>query len=163
MIDQTIKRAIVITLLVVFTAKFASTIYDRWMGDTQTQMIENQAAFEDDQRGIAREQGQAEMQFIRAENCEKVLRNPLCALPKDFRDFTQCLNMLGGGHCDELPGINLCAAVEEIEQCADPFDDQKANGCDRLRVQARCKTKPAPASLEGLWRVRFDDGMWQGD
>jgi len=162
-IDQGLKRAIFITFVVVIVAKFASAFFDVWMGDTQDEMIANQETFKKHHRGLAVSHNAARTQAIVAENCRKLMSTRLCAHPKNLREAGECLLNLNMGSCDLLPRVQLCAAVEELRLCSDIFEDQKENGCDRLRRNADCKVKPAPENRENLWKIKLDDGMWHGN
>ena len=162
MIDRGFKRAIFITFVVVITAKLASAVFDGWMGDTQDEMVENQEAFLRHQQGIAASQNAARNQALIAQNCQILMSRKLCSRPKDFWEAGECLHMLDMSRCDQLPRVHLCAAVEELELCMDTFEDQKENGCDRLRRNASCDEKPAPEDRANLWKIRLDDGLWDG-
>ena len=162
-IDRAILRAIGITFLVVITARVTSTLYDRWMDDRQDEMIANQAALAEHVKGRVAEENEANTRVLRETRCLELVSADPCVRPKDLDEAGDCVRRLARARCGELPHIQLCVAVEEIEACADPFEDQDANGCNRMRRSARCQKRPAPEQREGLWTFRFDDGLWQGD
>lgn len=161
--DQTIKRALFITFLVVVVAKLSSAMFDGFMSDTQNEMIENQQAYQENLSDLATSQSQAKAAAARAARCQKVMRSERCTHPTSYREIGRCLGDMKMAGCRELPRVDLCAAVEELERCADPFADPKRSGCRDLRRIADCKHHPAAADREGLWRIELDDGMWRGD
>lgn len=163
MIDQTIKRAIIITFIVVIVARLSSFLFDVWMGETQDEMIANQQTLSDFQQGLAATENEARLAEYRINRCHELMQAAPCLRPTDFEAVGECLLSLDHATCDELPHVHLCSAVEELEVCADPFEDQKANGCDRLRRYASCRKKPATADRDGLWKIVLDDGMWHGE
>lgn len=162
MIDRGLQRAIFITFVVVIVAKLASAVFDGWMGDTQDEMVANQKTFVEHQQGLAASQNAARNQAIVADNCRILMSRKMCSRPKDFREAGECLLTLNMSRCDQLPRVNLCAAVEELELCMDTFEDQKQNGCDQLRRNASCNDKPAPENRANLWKIKLDDGFWNG-
>lgn len=161
--DEKIKRAIILTFIIVGVAKLSSAAFDFWMGDTQEDMIENQRIFEAHQRGLAQAENQNRAWAGRQARCRKMLAAKPCLRPKDFYEAGSCLIALDATQCDQLPDLQLCAAVEELQECSDEFADQQKNGCNKLRRKANCKHKPAPADREGLWEIEFDDGLWHGE
>ena len=162
MIDQTIKRAIVIPIIVVVVAKIASGMYDEWMGGTQDEMIANQQAFASETRRLVQKENEAHVMMVVTENCTKLLEMDMCTRARDVHAAAECMMALSAGQCDLMPSVHLCGAVQKIKVCADRFADQKENGCDRLRRYASCDRKPAPPELENLWTLRLDDGLWHG-
>ena len=162
MMDRTIKRAILIPFIVVIAAKTASTVYDQWMGETQSDMIANQEALAANTRQHVKMQNDAHVQTLVAEACEGVMRTPMCTRAKGMGEAADCILAMANASCAMLPSVHLCGAVEQLKECADPFADAKANGCALLRRHADCERNPAPDDLRGLWRVKLDDGLWDG-
>lgn len=162
MIDRNIKRAATLTFVVVIVAKASSLLFDTWMDDSQDQMIDNHEKFELHQRGLVTSQNRARVQANIAENCRTFMTVAPCFRPRDFQEVEECLLSLQTRSCNQLPYVNLCAAVEELQLCADVFADQNENGCDRLRRYADCVHHPTPPDRERLWKIRLHDGLWDG-
>ncbi len=161
--DQSIKRTLILAVVVVVVGKLVSGAYDAFFVDSQVEMRDNQQAMRNAELREAQEQNAARNAERRARECAEIQRSRACASARDSRDVQACLQNLRRESCHYQPRIHLCAAVEELEACADPFADQRHNGCNRLRATAQCAEKPAPATREGLWRIGLDDGMWDGD
>lgn len=164
-VDEGIKRALLLTILVVVVAKLTSLGFDAWMENRQEEIVDNQKALSAEMSRRATEERRAEADEARERSCRALLARSPCQWPKDFSEAGQCLIRLGERGCDQLADVHLCAAVESLELCSDGFEDQGKNGCDRLRRRAQCARKPAPAAedREGLWEIVFDDGLWHGE
>lgn len=163
MIDPQIKRTVVMVAVVVALAKILSAAYDAMFVDSQeevrvaAQQARNEQLAHDQQMNLARN---AER---RAAKCLEVQKSRVCTAAKNDREIRACLTNMRSHSCDNLPRIHYCAAVQELEKCADPFADQKHNGCESLRRVADCRNKPAPNDREHLWQIGLDDGLWDGD
>ncbi len=157
MIDPRIKRAGLIALAVLVLAPLASAVWNDWMEGTQKEMIENQIKFAEHHRGRPVKETAAERAQRTARLCGETLEIDECTVPESVWDVRRCLDRLRRNGCDSLPEIHLCAAVEQLEICEDPFLDHARNGCDRLRETANCRSKPTPDELPSdLWLIRFD-------
>lgn len=141
-----VKLWVTIAFVLFAVLPAASSRFDAWMNDTQDQMVTNQAMAEQKERDIARADNQERIHAAHAQNCEGVLDTQRCSDPTSFRDLEGCLRALRGGSCDDLQGVNLCAAVGEIRECRAPRSDAVAAGCKRLRIAADCAHRPAPES-----------------
>ena len=97
-------------------------------------------------------------------NCARQLAGRACTDARDMAEAGRCLRNLRRGQCERvMPMINVCAAVQGIETCADPFINQKKNGCERLRKTAGCAESPAPADLDGYFMLTVRDGILDED
>lgn len=163
--DEGIKRAIVITVVVVVFAKIASAGYDWLVGNSSDELDANLQARESSFSQELADQAEAKMAAHRAKRCLEIQQSKLCDRPKDLYAVRRCLREMRTADCGALPRVNLCAVVESLETCADGWADQDKNGCNRLRRTADCKGRPIPedpAERQNLWKLRLDDGMWDG-
>ena len=163
MIDQGIKRAIVIGAVVVVVGKIVGAGYDAFVGEADANMIENQIAIEAHNRRVSAEASRAKNAEIRSAKCERAKKSRECSAARGHRDVETCLFKLHASSCQIEPEIHLCGIVESIEACADPFADQEHNLCNSLRRRAQCKKMPAPDNLDGLWTITKDDGITTGE
>lgn len=163
MIDQSIKRAVILAVIVVVVAKLASAMLDGLMWTSEEEAAANRQAFQEHHQVLASSQNEAIVRERIAEHCLKTMSQPACTHPKKYREVRTCISSLKFARCGELPRVNLCAAVEELERCADPFADPKRSGCRDLRRVADCRNHPAPEDRSGLWMIEMDDGFWHGD
>ena len=161
--DQSIKRTLVLAVVVVVVGKLVSGAYDAFFVDSQVEMRENQQAMRNAEMREAQEQSAARKAERRARRCAEIQQSRVCTSARGNGEIRTCLVRLRNEGCHHQPRIQLCAAVEELEECADPFADQRHNGCNSLRTAAQCKQLPAPDDRDGLWQIGLDDGMWDGE
>ena len=161
--DQSIKRAVVLAVVVVVVAKLASAMLDELMWTSEEEAAANREAFHQHHQVLAASQNEAELRERIAEHCLELMETPSCRHPENHREVRTCISSLKFARCGQLPRVNLCAAVEELERCADPFEDAKRTGCRDLRRVADCRNHPAPEDRSNLWKIELDDGFWRGD
>ena len=161
--DQSIKRAVILAVIVVVVAKLASAFLDGLMWTSEEEAAANREAFHENHQSLAASQNEAERAERLADRCRQAMARPACTHPKSHREVRTCIASLARASCGELPRVNLCAAVESLERCADPFEDPKRTGCRDLRRVADCRNHPAPEDRTNLWMVELDDGFWRGD
>jgi hypothetical protein len=85
--------------------------------------------------------------------CEGIFKSQICTDPRSFGELEKCLWRLRGLECDNLDGVNLCAAVKELRPCKVPRNDRIAGGCEQLRVVADCAGKPALLKPTHNWSI----------
>ena len=131
-------------------------MWDHWIDGTQQDMIDNQIQFQAHHEGRTQNQNTARVEQVAGEHCQALMRSGDCEEPRRRSDVENCLYKLNLGGCDSLPRVHPCGALELIENCVDPFADQRENGCTSLRRAANCDVKPAPEKLAGLSRINYD-------
>jgi hypothetical protein len=132
---------------------WASTQFDTWLGGTQQAVIDSQIEQENEETLAAYQAGQAR-ELARTESaCEEAIQQPRCAEPSSFEELESCLWALRTQRCDDLPGVHLCAAVEEIRHCRRPANASIEAGCAKLREAADCANRPAGERPTHNWSI----------
>lgn len=136
-----------------FVLPLASQKYDEWWNGTQQEILEHSIAMEKQRDDETRAKNQERNQRVVGQNCTNVLESGGCSSPKNFEELESCVWSLRTHSCDSLPGVHLCAAVEEIPACGRRISQAITDRCDRLRDAANCQDKPAPEKKTHNWTI----------